>query len=299
MLYEATVLDNRDTTSAGKLMVHCPQVFGPKASDWVYGSSPVVGHNSGFFAVPEVGSTVLVCNAKDSLGHTRPYWIAGCWDQLFNNLPDVTKIYKHNYAPDTQMWKTQLGHSITLSEFVFVTDDADGGPGALIQENYVDIRSAGGKYLKFDDGVSPEDEGGPFDFIELSDELANSIRIQTGVSDDKTKVQGTIIMQTENGYDIESDTGNTEIAINEGDGAITIKHYDKGSANVEAMTINIKGEDINIEAGDGEDHDIECDHTLTDSQGAPGVANVTGTITCPVKKHANVKINGSTAITLQ
>jgi hypothetical protein len=106
-------------------------------------------------------------------------------------------------------------------------------------------------------------------------------------------------MQTENGYDIESDTGNTEIAINEGDGAITIKHYDKGSANVEAMTINIKGEDINIEAGDGEDHDIECDHTLTDSQGAPGVANVTGTITCPVKKHANVKINGSTAITLQ
>ena len=86
MLYEATVLDNRDTTSAGKLLVYCPQIFGPKMTDWGYGSAPTVGHESGFFAVPEVGTKVLVCDAEDEGGFTKPYWISGCWNQLDNNL---------------------------------------------------------------------------------------------------------------------------------------------------------------------------------------------------------------------
>ena len=316
MIYEAKVLDNRDPLKCGRLYVFCPQLFSPDPNEWIYGASPVVGHGSGFFAMPEIGVNVLCTVATDTKGRKRIYWISGCWTNegstfesfaensmaYGSNVPDASEVYDFNDSPDRHVWKTQLGHSVTLSDFVYLDrgeDATEDSTERLIQDNFIDVKTRGGKYLKLDDGTNPEDEGGPYDFIELSDETGNRVRIQTGTGTEDPP--GTILMNTKNGYSIESQEGNTEISIDEGDGTIRIQHFDQGSVELDALTINIKGGTVNIEAGDGEDHDIECEHDLSAEVvggSSSGSHSVTGTITCPVKKHPKVKINGSTAITI-
>ena len=106
-------------------------------------------------------------------------------------------------------------------------------------------------------------------------------------------------MDTKNGYSIESRDGNTEISIDEGDGTIRIQHFDQGSVELDALTIDIKGGTVNIEAGSGEDDSINATISTAWATAltAAGAGFSHGDIKVPITSHPNIKINGKPAIT--
>ena len=58
--YRGVVLDNIDPLQTGRLMVQVPDVTNILPSSWAMPCLPFAGIQSGFFAVPEIGSTVWV-----------------------------------------------------------------------------------------------------------------------------------------------------------------------------------------------------------------------------------------------
>jgi len=311
-MYEAQVLDNRDPWKCGRLYVYCPPLFQGKHKGWVHGSAPGTGFGSGFLSIPENKSLVLVTSVVDRHGKAKDYWLVGCWSTeaasystkddenltYGTNVPDHDQVYQYSLSPDRQIWKTQLGHSITLSEFVH-NDTPPGGSTTLIQKNFIEVKSAGGKFLKLDDGVNNEDPGGEFDKIELSDEVGNRLVLQTGPGGELPA--NTVALQANTGLLVETDSGTLEISVGEEDKEILIQHYGKGPININAQNVNVKGNEVSIEAGDGEDDSIDATLSETFKTAlttlTPSINFLPGDIVVPITSHPKIKINGKPAIT--
>jgi hypothetical protein len=58
--YRGTVVNNTDPQNMGRLSVTVPDVSNIQASTWAMPSAALAGNQSGFFAVPPVGSNVWV-----------------------------------------------------------------------------------------------------------------------------------------------------------------------------------------------------------------------------------------------
>jgi uncharacterized protein involved in type VI secretion and phage assembly len=75
--YRATVVDNVDPLQTGRLLVQVPDVANILPSTWALPCLPFTGIQSGFYAVPEIGSQVWVEFEQGNPDY--PIWVGGFW----------------------------------------------------------------------------------------------------------------------------------------------------------------------------------------------------------------------------
>jgi Type VI secretion system/phage-baseplate injector OB domain len=82
--YRGTVIDNVDPLRTGRLMVQVPDVMNILPSSWATPCVPFAGVQSGFFAVPAIGSTVWIEFEQGDPDY--PIW-TGCFWQTMADVP--------------------------------------------------------------------------------------------------------------------------------------------------------------------------------------------------------------------
>ena len=75
--YRATVLDNIDPLQIGRILVQVPDVSNILPSSWALPCLPFAGIQSGFYAVPEIGSAVWVEFEQGNPDY--PVWTGCFW----------------------------------------------------------------------------------------------------------------------------------------------------------------------------------------------------------------------------
>jgi uncharacterized protein involved in type VI secretion and phage assembly len=75
--YRGTVVENVDPLQTGRLLVQVPDVSNVLPSTWALPCLPFTGIQSGFFAVPEIGSQVWVEFEQGDPDY--PIWVGGFW----------------------------------------------------------------------------------------------------------------------------------------------------------------------------------------------------------------------------
>jgi uncharacterized protein involved in type VI secretion and phage assembly len=75
--YRGTVVSNVDPQNMGRLSVTVPDVSNIQTSTWAMPSAALAGSQSGFFAVPPVGSNVWVEFEQGDSDY--PVWSGGFW----------------------------------------------------------------------------------------------------------------------------------------------------------------------------------------------------------------------------
>lgn len=74
--YRATVTDNNDPLSLGRVRASVPEVLGDVNTGWALPVAPYAGDGSGFYMVPPVGAGVWIEFEAGDV--SRPLWV-GCW----------------------------------------------------------------------------------------------------------------------------------------------------------------------------------------------------------------------------
>jgi uncharacterized protein involved in type VI secretion and phage assembly len=82
--YRGTVVNNTDPQNMGRLSVTVPDVSNIQASTWAMPSAALAGNQSGFFAVPPVGSNVWVEFEQGNSDY--PIW-SGCFWGSSSEVP--------------------------------------------------------------------------------------------------------------------------------------------------------------------------------------------------------------------
>ena len=234
--------------------------------DWVNTASPVAGLGAGLFAIPSIGTKVLVSQVHLEDGLTQWVWFSSMWENsiikkekdqrdgdgndliIATNIPEINKIYEYSDTPDQYIFKSPFGHKLVLSDKV--TKDLNDVP---IQQDYVLLESADGKKLLLDDGV-----GEQFSRILLADESRddgnkaplNFLLIQTGDDGDAGVGANGVKLQAGAQLQIESKKGKVFITVgSESSSPLEIVNYGEGDVNIESRTgdINIKSaKEVNI-----------------------------------------------------
>tara|TARA_R110000851_G_scaffold24765_2_gene71691 strand:- start:9245 stop:10198 length:954 start_codon:yes stop_codon:yes gene_type:complete len=252
--------------------------------EWVSTSSPVAGLGAGLFAIPSIGTKVLIAEVYLEGGFTQWVWFSSLWDNsvigkekdqdaddgkdlaINTNIPEIDKIYEYSNTPDQYIFKSPFGHKLVLSDKV--TKDLNDAP---IQQDYVLLESADGKKLLLDDGI-----GEQFSRILLADESRddtnkaplNFLLIQTGDDGDAGVGANGVKLQSGAQLQIESKKGKVFITVGAGSSSpLEIVNYGEGDVNIESRTgdINIKSakevnitssnaSNITLDAGVGEVH---------------------------------------------
>ena len=75
--YRGNVMENVDPLQTGRLLVQVPDVSNVLPSTWALPCLPFTGLQSGFFAVPEIGSQVWVEFEQGNPDY--PIWVGGFW----------------------------------------------------------------------------------------------------------------------------------------------------------------------------------------------------------------------------
>lgn len=75
--YRGTVLDNVDPLQTGRLMVQVPDVSNILPSTWAMPCLPFTGIQSGFYAVPDIGSGVWIEFEQGDPDY--PIWVGCYW----------------------------------------------------------------------------------------------------------------------------------------------------------------------------------------------------------------------------
>lgn len=78
--YRGLVLDNVDPLQTGRLLVQVPDVTNVLPSSWAMPCLPFAGIQSGFFAVPQIGSTVWVEFEHGNPDY--PIWTGCFWETV-------------------------------------------------------------------------------------------------------------------------------------------------------------------------------------------------------------------------
>ena len=235
--------------------------------EWVSTASPVAGLGAGLFAIPSIGTKVLVSQVQLEDGLSQWVWFSSMWDDMVRgkekyndegdggdlvygtNIPEIDKIYEYSNTPDQYIFKSPFGHKLVLSDKV--TKDLNDAP---VQQDYVLLESADGKKLLLDDGV-----GEQFSRILLSDESRddknkaplNFLLIQTGDDGEGGAVGANgVKLQAGAQLQIESKKGKVFITVgSESSSPLEIVNYGEGDVNIESKTgdINIKSaKEVNI-----------------------------------------------------
>lgn len=76
--YRGLVIDNIDQLQTGRLMVQVPDVSNVLPTSWAMPCLPFAGIQSGFYAVPEIGSTVWVEFERGNPDY--PVWTGCFWE---------------------------------------------------------------------------------------------------------------------------------------------------------------------------------------------------------------------------
>ena len=84
--FRATVINNLDPESRGRIQVQVPDVSGLNLSSWAMPCVPVAGRGSGAFFVPEIGSGVWVEFEQGDPDY--PIW-TGCFWGTSAELPEM------------------------------------------------------------------------------------------------------------------------------------------------------------------------------------------------------------------
>jgi uncharacterized protein involved in type VI secretion and phage assembly len=75
--YRATVINNLDPMQEGRIQVQAPDVSQLLPTTWAMPCTPVAGIQTGFFAVPVIGSGVWIEFEQGDVDH--PIWVGGFW----------------------------------------------------------------------------------------------------------------------------------------------------------------------------------------------------------------------------
>ncbi|HEY4304641.1 MAG TPA: phage baseplate assembly protein V [Gemmatimonadaceae bacterium] len=75
--YRGTVINNVDPMQIGRIQAMVPDVAGFVPSSWAMPCTPVAGINTGFFAVPMIGSGVWIEFERGDSDY--PIWTGGYW----------------------------------------------------------------------------------------------------------------------------------------------------------------------------------------------------------------------------
>ena len=118
--YRGTVLDNVDPMQMGRLMVQVPDVSNILPSTWAMPCVPFAGIQSGFFAVPAIGSGVWVEFEQGDPDY--PIWV-GCYWGSSEELPSLALAA----PPAIQQVVIQ-----TTEQNVFMISDTPGPTGGIL-----------------------------------------------------------------------------------------------------------------------------------------------------------------------
>ena len=118
--YRGIVLDNIDPLQTGRLMVQVPDVTGILPSSWAMPCLPFAGIQSGFYAVPEIGSTVWVEFEQGNPDY--PIW-TGCFWETAAQVPALALAA----PPGLQQIVVQ-----TISQNTLLISDVPGPTGGIL-----------------------------------------------------------------------------------------------------------------------------------------------------------------------
>mgnify|MGYP003629529853 FL=1 len=262
-----------DSQKSGRIKVQS-KAFpkGPQTCDYV---TPIGGAGYGFFAVPGIGSVVLVGKNPYNDSYAKHFWL-GCLyaagqreipgvksqpyvlgeptalpkNEIMDNgepipddptvsygVPNEGDVYQDNDLPDSFVFKHPAGHSMSLTD--------KNTPERQINE--IKLKSAGNKRLIISDAPAPA--GG--ESITLIDENENQVKI-TSVGYDKVPDNSII---THAGGDIQTYTkeGGIDQTISElSEGNFTVENAGKGDIDISSNNghIVLKAEtSITLECG--------------------------------------------------
>ncbi len=86
--YRGTVVNNVDPQNTGRLQVTVPDVSNIQTSTWAMPSAAIAGSQSGFFAVPPIGSNVWVEFEQGNSDY--PIWSGCFWGSSSEVPPSAT-----------------------------------------------------------------------------------------------------------------------------------------------------------------------------------------------------------------
>jgi uncharacterized protein involved in type VI secretion and phage assembly len=118
--YRGIVTDNIDPMQTGRLLVQVPDVTNILPSSWAMPCVPFAGIQSGFYAVPEIGSTVWVEFEQGNPDY--PIWV-GCFWETAAQVPALALAA----PPGLQQIVVQ-----TVSQNTLLISDVPGPTGGIL-----------------------------------------------------------------------------------------------------------------------------------------------------------------------
>ena len=110
--YRATVLNNLDPRSQGRIQVQLGDQYGPFPSTWALPAFPMAAKGCAMVALPQIGSLVWIeFEAGDP---DYPIWTGAFWDTA-GGFPAAAVAAGTPATPAIHM-ETSLGTSVTLSD---------------------------------------------------------------------------------------------------------------------------------------------------------------------------------------
>lgn len=118
--YQATVMNNLDPQSLGRLQAFVPAVLGEIPTGWAKPCVPYAGPASGFFSVPPVGAGVWIEFEAGDV--SQPIWTGCYWGAA--ELP--MKPPGAPSQPTTRIWRTETGLTIVMDDMAQTITMTDG-----------------------------------------------------------------------------------------------------------------------------------------------------------------------------
>tara|TARA_R110000744_G_scaffold163883_4_gene280965 strand:- start:1831 stop:2769 length:939 start_codon:yes stop_codon:yes gene_type:complete len=139
-----------------------------------------------------------------------------------STLPEAKNVYAGSQTLDKVIIKSPMGHKLELADKIH----ADAGK-VVHQENFAQIKTGDGKYIKLDDGV-----GAGMDRIIITDENDNRIVIKTG-GDGDLPGSNSMVVECKGNMDLTSYTGAVDLTVAKGSTSnIHIKNDGLGDIHV-------------------------------------------------------------------
>src|SRR5262245_32576923 len=135
----AVVVDNKDDSGTGRVMVRYPWHSHPPETFWARVSTPMAGANRGFYFMPEVGDEVLVAFEHGDL--RRPYVVGSLW-----NGEARAPATNSDGRNDLRLIRTRKGHTLRFDDGMNgnVQLELHGGKHLSIEENEITLEDANG-----------------------------------------------------------------------------------------------------------------------------------------------------------
>lgn len=160
--FRGTVLDNIDPLQIGRIMVQVPDVSNILPSTWAMPCLPFTGIQSGFYAVPEIGSGVWIEFEQGDSDY--PIWVGCYWGTAADvpslalaAPPGIAQVVVQTTGQNTVLvsdvpgptggilLKTASGAFISISDTGITIDNGQGatiamtGPAVTVNEGAMEV----------------------------------------------------------------------------------------------------------------------------------------------------------------